>query len=366
MKAAVVRAPNDLAWVDVPEPEPFGDRPVKLRIGAVGVCGSDVLRYAHGTAYHYPIVLGHEFSATVEQAPPDSRFRTGDKVAVFPLLPDHHDPLTGVGEWALGDGYDYFGSRRDGAMSEVLWVPEDNLVPVPSTVPLVHAAVVEPAAVALHAVSKLRVPSSGVALVIGGGPIGALAAQWLRLLGWTRVIVADVDERKRNTMAELGFEVIDAAGDTVAAARAATGGRGVDAAVEASGLPATFLQCLDVCAAQGQVLVLGDLKGDVSIARAQISSLIRRELVVLGTWNSKITPAGRSEWDMVVSHLAAGTLVVDPLISQVHDLAEAATALDDVAQRRVWSNKVVFAVSAQAREEWGQRAPRPEAIEVPA
>ena len=102
MKAAVVRAPNDLAWVDVPEPEPFGDRPVKLRIGAVGVCGSDVLRYAHGTAYHYPIVLGHEFSATVEQAPPDSRFRTGDKVAVFPLLPDHHDPLTGVGEWALG------------------------------------------------------------------------------------------------------------------------------------------------------------------------------------------------------------------------------------------------------------------------
>lgn len=353
MKAAVVRGTNDLAWLDVPEPEPFGTRPVKVRIGAVGVCGSDVLRYAHGTAYHYPIVLGHEFSATVEEAPEDSTLRAGDKVAVFPLLPNEDDPLTGIGEWALGEGYDYFGSRRDGGMGELLWVPEANLVPVPADVPLVHAAVVEPAAVALHAVAKLTVPAAGVALVIGAGPIGALAAQWLRILGWARVIVADVDERKRDTMSELGFEVIDASdGDTVAAVMSATAGRGVDAAVEASGLPATFLQCLDACAAQGQLLVLGDLKGAVTISKTQISSLIRRELTVVGTWNSKITPAGRSEWDMVVRHIAAGTLAVDALISQVADLADASTVLDDVAQRRVWSNKVVFAVSKRARTEW--------------
>ena len=221
----------------------------------------------------------------------------------------HDDPFTQIGEWALGAAYDYFGSRRDGGMAERLWVPEANLVPVPAHVPLLHAAVVEPAAVALHAVHKLRVPASGSVLVIGAGPIGALAAQWLRILGWTRVIVADVDARKLDVMRGLGFEVLDAAAaDAVAEARARTGGLGVDAAVEASGLPATFLQCLEVTAPQGQVLVLGDLKGDVTISRALISSLIRRELTVLGTWNSKITPAGRSEWDMVVEHIAAGTL----------------------------------------------------------
>jgi L-iditol 2-dehydrogenase len=352
MMAAVVEAPLRLVWREVPEPEPVGPRPVKVRIGAVGVCGSDVLRYAHGTAYHYPLVLGHEFSGVVDEAPPGSAFRAGDKVAVFPLLPRSEDPMTQVGEWALGADYDYFGSRRDGAMGEILWVPEANLVRVPDTMPLVHAAVVEPAAVALHAVLKLRVPAAGTALVVGAGPIGALAAQWLRLLGWTRVVVADVDERKRAVMSDLGFEVVDAAAqDTVDAVKELTGGRGVDAAVEASGLPATFLQCLDAAAAQGQVLVLGDLKDDVTISRGQVSSLIRRELTVIGTWNSKVAPAGRSEWDMVVRHIADGTLAVAPLLSHVPDLADASAVLDDVSARRTWSNKVVFAVSELARQE---------------
>ena len=92
-------------------------------------------------------------------------------------------------------------------------------------------------------------------------------------------------------------------------------GTGVDAAVEASGLPATLLQALEATAPRGQVLILGDLKGDVTIPRALVSSLIRRELTVLGTWNSKIAPAGRSEWDMVVAHIADGRLQVAPLIS---------------------------------------------------
>jgi hypothetical protein len=169
---------------------------VLVRVGGVGVCGSDLLRFAYGTAYHYPLVLGHEFSAVVDEVPDGSRFAPGDKVAVFPLLPREGDPFTQIGEWALGAAYDYFGSRRDGAMAERLWWPEANLVPVPAHVPLVHAAVVEPAAVALHAVRKLRVPAHGSALVIGAGPIGALAAQWLRILGWTKVFVADVDSRK--------------------------------------------------------------------------------------------------------------------------------------------------------------------------
>ena len=68
----------------------------------------------------------------------------------------------------------------------------------------------------------------------------------------------------------------------------------MDAAVEASGLPATLLQALEATAPRGQVLILGDLKGDVTIPRALVSSLIRRELTVLGTWNSKIAP-GRAQ-----------------------------------------------------------------------
>ncbi|MGW0513692.1 galactitol-1-phosphate 5-dehydrogenase [Streptomyces olivaceoviridis] len=351
MKAAVLESPGVLTWTDVPEPKPVGDRSVLVRVGGVGVCGSDVLRFGRGKAYHYPLVLGHEFSAVVEEVPADSRFSPGDRVAVFPLLADPADPMTQIGEYTVSSGYDYYGSRRDGAMAELLHVPEANLVPVGRQVPLVHAAMVEPAAVALHAMLKFRLPAHATALVIGAGPIGALAAQWLRILGASEVYVADVDERKLAVMAELGFPVVDASdGDTVETVRELTSGRGVDCTVEASGLPDSLLQAITAAAPLGQVMLLGDLSGDLTVPRALVSSVLRRELRLYGTWNSKITPAGRSEWDMVVRHLGRD-LQVAPLISHTPTLEEAPGTFQDMLERRTWYNKVVFAVAQEARDE---------------
>ncbi|WP_353946563.1 galactitol-1-phosphate 5-dehydrogenase [Streptomyces sp. HUAS MG91] len=349
MKAAVLKSLEEMVHTDVSEPEPVGDRSVLVRVGAVGVCGSDVLRYGRGKAYHYPLVLGHEFSAIVEQAPADSEFTPGDRVAVFPLLPDAADPMTRIGEYALGSGYDYYGSRRDGALAERMHVPEANLIRVPRDTPLTHAAMVEPAAVALHAMLKLDLPADATALVIGAGPIGALAAQWLRILGASEVYVADVDARKRAVLADLGFPVIDAsAGDTAEQVRELTGGRGVDIAVEACGLPVTAVQAITAAAALGQVVLLGDLSGDLTLPRGLVSSVLRRELRLYGTWNSKIAPAGHSEWDMVVRHLGKD-LQMAPLISHTPELVDAPSMFADMLHRRTWYNKVVFAVADEAR-----------------
>ena len=90
-----------------------------------------------------------------------------------------------------------FGFRRDGAFAERLWVPEGNLLPIPPEVSLIHAAAVEPAAVSLHAMLKFKLPANAGALVIGGGPIGAFAAQWLRILGCS----PGVRRRHRSTQA---------------------------------------------------------------------------------------------------------------------------------------------------------------------
>lgn len=351
MKAVVLEGPNSLVTRDLPVPEPMGPDSVLVRIGAVGVCGSDVLRFGKGKAYHYPLVLGHEFSAIVERAPMASRFKRGDRVAVFPCLPPAGDSMTEIGEFALSANYDYFGSRRDGALQELLEVPERNLVRVPDGFSLIRAAIVEPAAVALHGVRKLDIPANAVALVIGAGPIGSIAAQWLRILGCTRVIVADVDERKREIMSGLGFETIDASSeDTVAGVRARTGGTGPSIAVEASGIPATLLQAMEAVSVFGQVLLLGDISGDLVIPQSQVSSLLRREVTLLGTWNSKITPAGLSDWEMVISHMQAG-LIVDPLVSHVASLDEAPALFDALLNRSVWYNKVIFAVSEEAKAE---------------
>lgn len=351
MKALVLEGKNRLLYTDVPEPQPVGSRPVLVRIAAVGVCGSDILRFAAGTAYHYPLILGHEFSAVVEQSPAGSPFPPGSRVAVFPLLPDPRDPFSRIGEYAVSSGYDYFGSRRDGAFAERLIVPEENLIPLPQHVPLLHAAVTEPAAVSLHAVRKLRLPANACALVIGGGPIGAFAAQWLRILGCSEVLVAEVDARKGEILRDCGFTVIDASRQgTVAAVKERTGGRGVDCAVEACGLPATLLQALEAVATFGQVVLLGDHHFDTTLPAPLVSSLLRREVAIYGTWNSRITPPGNSEWEMVLHHMGRA-FQAGPFISHTPRLSDGPRVFAELAARRSWFNKVVFAVSEEAAQE---------------
>ena len=349
MRAVVLDGPNSLVVSDLPEPAQVGTRPVLIRVGAVGVCGSDLLRFGRGKAYHYPLVLGHEFSGIVEQVPDDSPLKPGDRVAVFPLVQRDDDPMSAIGEFALSADYDYFGSRRDGALEERLWVPEANLFRVPDDTPLTHAAMVEPAGVALHAMRKVEIPNNASALVIGAGPIGALAAQWLRILGCARVVVADVDDRKIALMQSFGLETLDAREGTVEKIRELTDGRGPDIVVEASGIPAALVQGIEAAAVLGQVVLLGDLSGDLLLEQKTVSSILRRELRLYGTWNAKITPAGRSDWDMVIHHI--GDLHFDELISHVRPLDSAPDTFRELFDRELWYNKVLFQVAPDAADE---------------
>jgi L-iditol 2-dehydrogenase/galactitol-1-phosphate 5-dehydrogenase len=204
---------------------------------------------------------------------------------------------------------------------------------VPDSLSLAEAAMVEPAAVALHAMLKPALPPRASALVIGAGPIGALAAQWLRILGASTVYVAEIDERKRALMQELGFEVVDPADVQV------------DVTIEAAGLPATLIQAIRAAKPFGHVVLLGDLSADATLERDLVSSILRRELTLHGTWNSKIAPAGNSEWEMVVDRLARGDLRAAPLISHTPTLDEVPELFAAMLDRREWFNKVVITVA---------------------
>ena len=293
-------------------------------------------------AYHYPLVLGHEFSGIVEDGADSSGYVKGDRVVVFPLIPDPADPFVQIGELAVSSGYDYFGSRRDGGFQEFLQIPEENLLHLPEHVDLLEAAMTEPAAVALHGVAKLTIPMKATALVIGGGPIGLMVAQWLGIRGAAQVIVAEPDDRKRSVAEELGFLTLDPkAVDTVEGVRELTNGRGAECVVEACGLPVTFRQAINSAATFGQVVFLGNIHGSLELTETEVSSILRRELTVYGTWNSKITPAGRSEWDEVLLRLGR-ELQVKPLISHTPSLEESAEILRGMFEKSFWFNKVVI------------------------
>jgi L-iditol 2-dehydrogenase/galactitol-1-phosphate 5-dehydrogenase len=287
--------------------------------------------------------MGHEFSGFVEEpASVDSRFPRGAPVVVFPLIPCRRCLPCQTGDYAQCVDYDYVGSRRDGAFAEMVWVPDANLLPVPEGVSMQDAALTEPCAVALHGVAKLTQRPGDTGAVFGAGPIGNMAAQWMRLRGCEPVFMVDVDDRKLALAAAMGFSPIDARqGDPVEQIRGKTGGAGADRIIEAVGLPLTFLQAVQAGARFGEVVFLGNIRGSFTIGEKDFSSILRRELTIKGTWNSRVVPAERNDWTAVLSQLGK-RIDVGRLVSHTPKLSEGAEVFRRILARTEFFNKVVF------------------------
>jgi L-iditol 2-dehydrogenase len=342
MKALVLAANATLELKEVPEPVRPGPEWALVRVAFCGICNSDLHRGFESAAYHYPLIMGHEFSGTVEQPAAAARFPLGARVIAFPLIPCKRCVPCQTGDYAQCVDYDYLGSRRDGAFAERVWVPEANLMPVPEGTSLEDASMTEPCAVALHGVGKLSIKPGDTGAVFGAGPIGNMAAQWMRLRGCQTVFVVDIDERKLALAAEMGFSPVDArTSDPAEQIRQATGGAGADRVIEAVGLPGTFLQAVQCAARFGEVVFLGNIRGSFTIGEKDFSSILRRELIIYGTWNSRVVPEGRNEWTTVLSHLG-GRIEVARLISHTLPLAEGAEAFRRILARTEFFNKVVL------------------------
>lgn len=344
MWALVLDEQGSLVYREVPMPERTAPDAYLVRVAACGVCGSDIPRAYEGKAYHYPLIMGHEFSGVIEESPEDgSRYCKGQRVVVFPLLPCRRCAPCQTGDYAQCESYDYFGSRRDGGFAELVWVPEANLFPVPEQVDLVHASMTEPCAVALHGVRKLRVLSGETAVVFGAGPIGNMVAQWLRIRG-CRVVLVDIDARKLALAGSMGFTAVQAdREDPVGAVLRLTGGKGAEKVVEAAGLPLTYAQAVKCAARFGEVLWLGNISGPLRLEQKDVSDILRRELSVHGTWNSKVVPRGMDDWSTVLRHLDR-ELQVAPLISHAEPLEQGPRLFDMMRLRTEFFNKVLLLV----------------------
>lgn len=348
MKALVLEADKQLKYTEShPIPSaPDARASALVKVAACGICGSDISRGFGGKAYFYPLVMGHEFSGLIEEPVAGGRFKKGDRVAVFPLIPKNMDtdPSNQIGNYAQSREYDYYGSRRDGAFSEYLRVPEWNLFSIPDHVDLLHASMTEPAAVALHGVRKMQVQAGSDAVVFGAGPIGNMTAQWLRIHGCARVFIVDVESRKLAVAKDMGFVPVNAMqADPVQSILQATGGSGAQYSVEACGLPITFLQALQVASMFGEVVFMGNIAGEFKIGEKDFSNILRKELTIHGTWNSKITPVGIDDWSTVLKHLDR-ELEVAPLITDKIPLSAGPDIFTDLVQRTNYHNKVIFDV----------------------
>ena len=299
MKAWVLDSVAELKLKDVPIPQTRAGE-VLVRVKAAGICQSDMARVFHAGAYRYPLIPGHEFSGVTA---------CGRRVGVFPLLPCHACDSCAAGRYETCVDYDYLGSRRDGGFAEYVAVPEWNLVALPDEMTFSQAALLEPAAVALHAVRRLDLSDVRSVAVVGNGIIGRLVARWLFI---KHGLVADV----------LGHDDV------------ATPGY-YDACFEAVGKADALSRAIDLARPGGQLVLIGNPGMDFRLGRETYWQILRKQLDVKGSWNSRY-PA---DWQEAVAHAAA--LRLDSLISHRLGFAELDAAFVSVREKGGRYMKVV-------------------------
>ena len=330
MKAANLHAVDDIRLDDLPLPT-CGEDEVLVRIACCGVCGSDIPRVFEKGTYHFPTVIGHEFSGTVVED--QSGEWTGKRVAVFPLLPCFSCESCQREDYALCSNYDYYGSRRDGGMAEYLAVKRWNLLELPDRVSLAAGAMCEPSAVACHAVRKLGDVTGKSLLISGAGPIGLIAAMWATNKGADKVYFFDLDERKIRAAEEMGFYEY---ADEIS----------VDLCVEGTGAGPALVRCLKALKPFGKIVLMGNPSRGVELTQQEYWYILRKELQLFGTWNSSFGEK-QNDWKEALRAMSEGIIEPERLITHRFPLEEHRTALTLMRDRKEFYQKVMLEVTGQ-------------------
>ncbi|WP_369018175.1 galactitol-1-phosphate 5-dehydrogenase [Thermatribacter velox] len=343
MKAVRLHAPGDLRVEEVEIPAP-GDNQVLVKVRAVGVCGSDPGRVMKKGTYSYPTIIGHEFAGEIAEVGDKVKgFKSGDRVTVAPLIPCGTCDYCKTGKYNLCDNYSYYGSRTDGAMAEYVVVEECDLLKLPDQVDFESGACTDPASIALHAMLKSGMKVGDNVAVLGVGPIGLFAVQWAKIMGAKTVFAVDIMDEKLRVAEEVGADYLVNAKNTdpVKFILDKTG-RGVQRVIELAGSKITQEQSIRLADKEGTIVFCGISYDDLVIPASTLDALLRKEVRLVGAWNSVFSPLPVNEWELSLHFMARGGLRCKPLISHRFSLDEAPEVFQRIWARSEFFNKVLF------------------------
>lgn len=311
----------------VERPDP-GPGEVLVRVEAAGICHSDAHYRSGGTpAGPLPLTLGHEVAGTVVEAEPGAvGAGEGDRVCLHYLDTCGSCPACASNREQFCAEASMLGKSREGGWAEYARIPARNAVPLPDEVAFPVAAVMMcSTATSYHALRKARLEAGERVAVFGAGGLGLSAIQIARAAGASEVFAVDVREEPLEIARDLGATPVRAAGDDPAQRiRRATGGRGVDVAVEVAGLPGTVRASLDSLAPLGRVALVGIFPGSVEVR--PYDELIRREAELVGVSDHLL-----SEIPDLLAWAEQGALRLDPVVRDTVPLE--AKAVNDVLDR---------------------------------
>ncbi len=312
MQALVWEGPRQMVMREVELPKPAADE-VLIKVAFSGICGSELGGYlGHNSLRKPPLIMGHEFSGEIvamgdQAAAIKPGLKVGARVTVNPLI---HNPWSRAalqGRQQLNRPRKILGIHQPGSYAQYVIAPAANTYVLPDHLSLEHAALTEPLACAIRAAKLSGVSSTGSALITGLGPIGLLTLQVLQQSGVRALIATDTDPDRRAIGEHFGITVLDPrAADVVEAAHSATGGEGVDAAIDAVGAGATRRDCIQAVSWGGTVIFVGLHEEESTL---QANYLIRSEITIRGSFAYSTL-----DFEAALRWLADGRLEIDPWI----------------------------------------------------
>ncbi len=314
MQVAVLNEPGSFVVEERERPNPSPDE-LLVKVGEVGICGSDVHYYEHGRIGDYvvesPLVLGHESAGEVvavgENAADD--FDVGDRVTLEPGVPCRRCAHCKRGEYNLCPDVTFMATPPDdGAFAEFVAWPADFTYRLPENVSTREGALCEPLSVGIHAARRGNVGVGDSVLITGSGPIGLLAMEAAKAAGATEVFISDVVPEKLALAESRGADTtIDVSEENLAhAVERLTDGEGVDLVIEASGATPAIKATINAVRRGGTVVLIG-LSQDDEIPLAT-GDIIDKELDVRGSFRY------RNTYPAAIQLLADGAVDVEGIV----------------------------------------------------
>jgi len=347
MAAAVLHGAKKLVLEACPVPE-LQPGQVLVRVQRAGICGSDLHYFAHGSCGNFvptrPFILGHELVGRVAaRAEPVGTLAVGERVVVNPARPCGVCHYCKNGRGNLCPRTIMLGSAStrpptDGAFAEFIAVRAEQCHEIPPQLDDGLGAMMEPLAVALHAVKRAGGVSGRSVLVLGGGPIGLLVILVSRAYGASTVAVSDVSATRRQLASQLGVDAgLDPAAPGLLQTVHALAGDGFEVVFEASGAPSALRQAFELVRPGATIVQIGTV-GTIDVP-LPANDVMVRELCFLGSFRYG------DVFDEAIRLAASGRLPLQSLISRVFPLAQAPEAVA-LASTRETVLKVQLQVSA--------------------
>lgn len=331
--AGVLHGINDIRYEEIEFPKlQEGEAVVKVK--CAGICGSDITRVKVKGTYSFPMVLGHEFAGVIHQLGNSTEhLNIGDKVAVYPLIPCRKCSYCSSGKENLCDDYNYLGSRCNGGFAEYVKCPARNLLKIPENVGFEDASLLEPLAVALRGVKRSGLKNGDRAVVFGLGTIGLFTAQLAKLKGASLVVGVDRNEYKLSLGRKMGVDFALNSKTEILESKVRELMGSVDVIFECSGDNSLLEKSIELVKKSGIISIVGNPKGDVLINEKIFQKVLRKEISLIGTWNSLIV-SEENEWKEALNYIAEKKIRPSRIITHRFNLKDIKTVFDNLHERK--------------------------------